>query len=315
MSGGGGGSQTVSQVSIPKELIPYVKESIENAQKAAALPYVGYSGERIADFTPEQLAVQRSVMGLTAPGEIQEGAQGTRQAGQMAMNTATRGLDRALGFTPGTFSGRTAQYYMSPFQQAVTDSSLREAQRSYDIEARRAALRSGAGGAGSSAEALMRAEGARNINQLRSDIQAKGSQTAYENSQSQFERDRAAAATAAQLSGQVGQTGLAQTTAAAGQMADIGSARQAADLQRFQAQKTIADTLQKREQDILSLKYEDFLRQQGFPKETAAWYSSIVRGLPIANSGTTTTTGSGSNQYAQGLGALLTLAGQSKLFG
>jgi len=58
------------QVTIPKELIPYVKESVEAAQKAAALPYVGYNAERIAEFTPEQLAVQRSVMGLNAPGKF-----------------------------------------------------------------------------------------------------------------------------------------------------------------------------------------------------------------------------------------------------
>lgn len=314
MSSGGGGSQTVSQVTIPKELIPYVKESIEQAQKAAALPYVGYAGERIAEFTPEQLAVQQGVMGLTAPGEIREGAQATRQAGQMAMGAAETGLNRALAFRPGTFSGATAQYYMSPYQQAVTDASLREAQRTYDMEARRAGLRAGAGGAGTSAEALMRAEAARNIGQLRSDIQAKGSESAFLRAQEQFERDRAAAAQAAGLYGAIGQTGLAQTTTAAGQMADIGSARQAADLQRFQAQKTIAESIQKRQQDILSLRYEDFLRQQGYPRETAAFYSNIVRGLPIQSAGTTTTTSPVANQYAQGLGALLQLAGSGRLF-
>lgn len=314
MSSGGGGSQTVSQVTIPRELIPYVEESIKQAQKVAALPYVPYRGERVAEFTPEQIALQRSVMGMKTPGEFAEGAQATRQAGQMAIGAAQTGLSKALGFTPGTFSGATAQYYMSPYQQAVTDSALREAQRTYDMEARRAALRAGAGGAGTSAEALMRAEGARNIGQLRSDIQARGSEAAFQRAQEQFERDRAAAALSAQLAGQVGQTGLTQTTTAAGQMADIASARQSADLQRFQAQKTISDAIQKRNQDILSLRYEDFLRQQGYPREMASYYSSIVRGLPIQAAGTTTTTSPVANQYAQGLGALLQLAGSGRLF-
>jgi hypothetical protein len=314
--GGGGGSQTVSQVTIPKELIPYIEESIKQAQKVSALPYVPYRGERIAQFTPEQLAVQRGVMGLTTPGEYEEGAQGTRQAGQMAMTSAQRGLSKALGYTPGTFSGATAQYYMSPYQQGVTDSALREAQRTYDMESRRAALQAGARGSlGSSAQALREAEAARNIGTLRSDIQAKGSQAGYEQAQAQFERDRAAAALSAQLSGQVGQYGLGQTTTAAGQMADIASARQAADLQRLQAQKTVGEQIQKRQQDILSLKYEDFLRQQGYPREMATYYSNIVRGLPIQNAGTTTTTSPTANMYAQGLGTLLQLAGSGKLFG
>lgn len=314
--GGGGGSQTVTQQTYPKVLEPKIVEAAELAQQVAALPYVGYGGERIAQFTPEQLYVQRAVMGLGRPEELPQAAQATRQTGQLGYSTAATGLSRALGFQPGTFSRQTAQYYMSPYQQAVTDSALREAERSYGMEQRRANLQAGArGGLGGSAQALREAEAARNYGTLRSDIQAKGAQAAFEQAQTQFERDRGAAAAAAQLAGQVGTSGLGQMGSAAGQLADIGRGIQATDLERLQAQGNVGQQIQQRNQQMMSLAYEDFLRQRGYPQEQAAFYSNLLRGLPIQQAGTSTVTTSAANPAAQGVGALLQLLGQSRAFG
>jgi hypothetical protein len=260
---------------VPKELVPYIQDVIFEGQKVAALPYVPYGEQRIAEFTPEQRAVQAGVMGMRTPagyipaqmGAMQtgqlgygtaeqalpaaiqramgvgdlgmnvaqaglgQGIQGAGQAGALGMQTAQRGLSqgltgagqagqmglgisqaglaRALGFEPGTFGQREAQYYSSPYQQAVTDVALREAQRAADIERKNIGLQAaGRGTAGGSAEALQRAELARNLMQQRGDIQARGSESAFLRAQEQFERDRAAAAGAAGLGAQVGTSGL-----------------------------------------------------------------------------------------------------------
>jgi hypothetical protein len=272
---GGGGSTTTVQQSVPKELVPYVKESIDLGRQLRETPYVPYQGQRIAGFTPEQKAVQQQVFGLQQPGQFDtamagaqgtgalgygtaeqalpasiqramgvgdlgmnvaqaglgQGIQGAGQAGALGMQTAQRGLSqglsgagqagqmglkisqaglaRALGFEPGTFGQREAQYYSSPYQQAVTDVALREAQRAADIERKNIGLQAaGRGTAGGSAEALQRAELARNLMQQRGDIQARGSESAFLRAQEQFERDRAAAAGAAGLGAQVGTSGL-----------------------------------------------------------------------------------------------------------
>lgn len=274
--GGGGSTQTVQQ-SIPKELVPYVREVIEQGQKVTALPYVPYEGARVAGFTPEQMAVQSGVMSMQTPAAyspaisglqsagslaqrvaeqgvgqgiqragqagdlgfnvaqtglsrglegaeaagrlgmqtaqtgLSRGIEGATAAGRLGMQTAQAGIQRALGFQPGVFGQREAQFYSSPYQQAVTDIALREAQRAGDIERRNAALQGAARGTlGGSAQALREAELARNLMQQRGDIQARGSEAAFLAAQQQFERDRAAAALAAGLGRDIGAGGLSQ---------------------------------------------------------------------------------------------------------
>jgi len=309
-SGGGGGTTTQTIQNIPDWLQPYYEDVIAEGKKAAALPYVAYSGERIAEFTPEQKAIQNAVYGMGRPEEFGAASTGTGQAGQMALSASRAGLGRALGYTPQAFSQEAAQYYASPYQQGVTDIVAREARKQGQMALRDAALKSaGRGTYGGARQALMETQMRRDIGQQLEDIQTKGSQAGYESAQAQFERDRAAQAGAAALAGQLGTAGLSQLISSSGQMADIGQALQATDLQRLQAQQQIAKQEQQRRQDILSLKYEDFLRQRGYPAEQAAFYSAMVRGLPVQAPGSTMATTSAGNPFVQGVGALAQLIG------
>lgn len=82
---------------------------------------------------------------------------------------------------------------MSPYTQGVVDIALREAARQRGIERLKentAATQSGA--FGGYRQGVVEAEGERNYNQLRSDIEAKGLQNAYTDAVSQFAADRAA---------------------------------------------------------------------------------------------------------------------------
>lgn len=90
------------------------------------------------------------------------------------------------------FGLAAAQQYMSPYMQSVVDAQQREAQRQADIatQARHAqAIRSGA--YGGSRQAVMDAAAERNLALQKSDIQARGLQTAYEQAQAQFNADQA----------------------------------------------------------------------------------------------------------------------------
>ena len=101
----------------------------------------------------------------------------------------------------------TLQQYMSPYQQAVTDISLREAQRQDDISRQgrnAAAVRAGA--FGGSRQAIVESEAARNLAQLKSDIQTKGLEGAYSSGQQQFNTEQQAALAAQQANQQAGLT-------------------------------------------------------------------------------------------------------------
>lgn len=222
---GGGGSTTVQQVAIPKELIPYVKESITGAQKVAALPYVAYSGQRLAELTPQQQQAMAGIMGLQSPQQLAGATAGAYGTGQLGFDTAQQGLAKALGYSPqqfyaqqaispqlrqyqmspaeramsAVFGGQAAEQYMSPYQQQVSDIAAREAQRQAAITQRQADLNAvGQGTYGGARQALLQAERERNLGQQVSDIYAKGQQAAFENAQQQFERDQARRAAAQQ---------------------------------------------------------------------------------------------------------------------
>jgi hypothetical protein len=113
------------------------------------------------------------------------------------------------------FGGADASKYMSPFQQQVSDIAAREVQRRADIDKSQGAMSSiGRGTFGGSRQALLQAEADRNTQQQIGDIYAKGQQSAYENAQSQFERDQARRMASQQLNVQSGlQAGLANQQA------------------------------------------------------------------------------------------------------
>lgn len=278
--GGKGGGGTTTQVqSIPKELIPYVRDVIQEGQKVAALPYVPYGGQRIAGFTPEQRGVQQEVLGLQSPQQFQTAMRGAQGTGALGFNVAQQGLGRALGFSPGTFGQNEAGYYMSPYQQNVTDIALREAQRTGAKQARDLDLgAAGRGTYGGARNALMQSELQRNMNQQLSDIQAKGSEAGFLQAQQQYERDRAAAAQAAGLGAQVGTSGLGTSLQSAMGLGELAGQSQQADLRRLEAQRAVAQQMQDQNQKILTQKYQDFLAQKGYPKEQIAFYSDLVRG-------------------------------------
>ena len=90
--------------------------------------------------------------------------------------------------------------FMSPFQQKVVDIEKREAIRqSQMMAARNQDAAAASGGLGGYREAIMQAERQRNLGQQLGDIQAKGSQRAFENAQAQLARERAARLGAAQF--------------------------------------------------------------------------------------------------------------------
>ena len=94
---------------------------------------------------------------------------------------------------PREFTAETAQQYMSPYMQNVVDVQKREALRDAQIGQlgqNLAAARQGT--FGGARQALLTGERERGLRTQLGDIQATGSQKAFEQAQQQFERDRAA---------------------------------------------------------------------------------------------------------------------------
>ena len=247
-SGGGGGGaptqQTAYQVQMPESLVPYAEDiAQQQAQRLSARQYTPYRGERIAGMSPAQISALEQ----------------TKQMGPSQYYPAA-----GLAALQGTqeFGTPQAQVYMSPYQQAVTDIAKRKAttegQQALQ-QIRSQAARAGA--FGGSRQGLIESQEIANLGQRLSDIQARGSEAAFQNAQQQFERDRQA------------------KLAGAGQLAAIGGAQQQAEIQRLQALERAGTLEQAEAQRLLDLRYKDFLRQQDYPYQQLAAYSSAIRGL------------------------------------
>jgi hypothetical protein len=116
-------------------------------------------------------------------------------------------LDVGPGFEAGTIADpRTIESYMSPYQQLVVDREKEEARRQSRIMEQQLGLQAaGAGSLGGYREAIMQAERQRSLEDQLGDIQAAGSQQAFEQAQRAFEADRAARLQAGQFGLQRGQ--------------------------------------------------------------------------------------------------------------
>jgi hypothetical protein len=119
------------------------------------------------------------------------------QAAQSAYGQGPLEQFRMAG--PERFGGIQAEQYMSPFMESVVGAQKREAIR----DAQKGQLAQDLGAArqgtyGGSRQLLAGLERERNLGTQLGDIQARGSQAAFENAQQQFERDRAAGLTTGQ---------------------------------------------------------------------------------------------------------------------
>ena len=93
----------------------------------------------------------------------------------------------------------------------------------------------------------------------------------------------------AQRAAQLGQSaygqllgGEQQRLASAGMLGDFVGQRQQMELERLKAMQTAGQIERELRQRGLDIGYSDFLRQQAYPRENLAFYSSMLQGIPIA---------------------------------
>lgn len=362
--GDGGGSSQPQQVTqttsnIPDWLQGPTQSMVARGEALSNQPYQAYTGARTAGFTPAQQAAFQQVYGLTEPEQYalsQQSIAGAQEFGaagaQQAMNfDASMVTPEQLQYfqmaNPEAFGTAQAQQYMSPYQQAVTDIAKREALSEASMLNRQLGSQAAKAGAfGGSRfgieQALLGSKLATNL----SDIQTKGLQSAYENAQQQFERDRAAqqAANIQNLQAKLGvqslgsqqslaaqqanQNALQQAAAlnlqgaqfgantglqAGTQLANLGTTMQQQELNRIQALAAAGEQQQAQQQRELDQAYSNYLEQRDWQKNQLGFLSGLIRGTPFSTSTTQSTTQSAPSTTSQLLSTGLGVAGLAAL--
>lgn len=155
--------------------------------------------------------------------------------------------------------------FMSPYQQAVTDIQKREATRQSEMMGDKTADAAAmSGGLGGYREAIMQAERERNLGTQLSDIQAKGSQAAFQSAQQQLAAERAAGLDASKF-------GLQQFTAGEqARQAQEQMQQQAFQVSEAARQKAAEMGMTARQQNQAARQAEEQYRQSAFAQTESA---------------------------------------------
>jgi hypothetical protein len=313
-SGGGGPQQTTSyQTNLPEYAKPYVETMLGAAQKQAYkyddsgnivgfqpyVPYgatVGPGGEitntaqeqakaAVAGFSPMQERAFQQTADLRVPGQYGVGSQFVGAGGMGAANIAQQAAGIGQGYYGMATNPFAQQSFMSPYMQNVVDVQKQEAVRDYGkmlpgMQAQ--ATRQGA--FGGSRQAIEAAEARRNLGTQLGQIQAQGSQKAFEAGQQaqQFGANLGLQGygTALQGTGQLSQAGRS--------LADIGGQELQARQGIIGLQSQAGAQQQTLEQQRVNQAIQNYALQQQNPQMQLSLMSSLLRGLPLQQATTQT---------------------------
>jgi len=315
-SGGGGSQPTQStsyQTNVPEYAKPYVETMLGAAQKQAYkyddagnivgfqpyIPYgatIGPSGEitntaqeqaraAVAGFSPMQEQAFRQTANLQTPSQYGIGSQFAGAGGIGAANIAQQAAGLGGQYYNMATNPYAQQSFMSPYMQNVVDVQKQEAIRDYGkmlpgMQAQ--ATRQGA--FGGSRSAIEAAEARRNLATQLGQIQAQGTQKAFEAGQQaqQFGANLGLQGygTALQGTGQLASTGKA--------LADIGGAQLQAQQGIIGLQSQAGAQQQALEQQRVNQAIQNYALQQQYPQMQLSMMSSLLRGLPLQQATTQT---------------------------
>jgi len=312
--GGGGGGQTTStgttyQTNIPEYAQPYVETMLGATQKqlfdmdgseiTGFKPYRPYSknlDDYTAGFQPLQEQAMRSTGQLQTPGQFGDA---TTLAGAAGLGSLGAGQQYARNVTDPSMM----QAYMSPYQQSVTDvakaAAVREAQIAQNAQNLGAARQGTYGGA---RQTLAQAERERNLLSNLSNIQAQGSQSAF---------DRAMQAQ--QFGSTLGMQGYGQAGQAASTLGQLGGQQLGAQKEIIGLQSQMGAQQQALEQQKINQAIQEYATSQQYPIMQLGVMSNMLRGLPMQAT-QTQTYAAAPNPLTQGIGTVGALGSLANVF-
>jgi hypothetical protein len=323
-------SQRVEQTSIPDYARPYVENMLGQSAALTDLesnPYMQYMGDRIAQFSPlQQQSYQNAALMQTAP-QLKDATAMAGQAGLGALNTqytynpySANQAASKYSFdqykTKGFNDAGTAASYMSPYMQNVVDVQSQQARRQAEIAGQtQQAQAARSGSFGGARDYISRSQGNAELQRNLANIQATGSQNAYQQAMQQFNAEQNANQAAANLNAQQGQfgaglglQGLQTALTSANTMGNLGNQQYTQNMGVANMQNQFGAQQQQQTQNMLNTQYQDFLNAQNAPYKQLGFMSDMLRGLPLTQQSATMNQ-PGPSTGAQVLGAATSLGG------
>jgi len=288
--GGGGGSppppaqQTVTNTSIPEYARPYVESMLGKTEALTDInqnPYQAYGGQRISPFNTNQQQAFQNTLNQQTAGQLGTGTAMAGVSGLGSIGTANQLGQVGQQYANQATNPNATQAYMSPYMQNVLDVQKNEAVRDAQMRNIGANLGSARQGTyGGARQLLGEQERNRNLQQGLANIQATGTQNAFQDAQrsQQFGANLGLQGLQGQLAG-YGQAGQM-----AGTLGQLGAAQFGQEQAINQGIQNVGNIQQAQAQQGLDLAYQDFLKQRNYPYQQLAFMSDMTRGIPLSQS-------------------------------
>ena len=215
---------------------PYVTDMLAKGQALSNTPYQAYGGPLTAGASGLQQQAFSGLAGLALPSNM--GA-----------------------YTPQTFGAEQAEQYMNPYLQASLDPQIAEARRQAEISrVQNAGRMTQAGAFGGSRQAILEAEGQRNLGTKLADITGTGYNTAYDKAMAQFNTEQGRQQTAQENTNKYGMDVLAAQAGAGAVERGITS-------------------------EDITARQKQFEDERDDPFKKVQYQQSLLQGLPLATAG------------------------------
>jgi hypothetical protein len=319
MGKGGGGTtetkSTVTQTNLPEYVRPYFERLLGRTEAESKRAYEPYGGQRIADPSQDLLTSEqrvRDIANMGLPGIAKSEA---------AIDTGLGAIQRGFGVfdTGQRLVGEGSEVARGTLDQLGKASDRTEQAFGFDIEA--TGRQQAFDRASQLFEADRRAE--MGLDQTRADERRRAEQIGLGAAQQFGSLGQSALGVGQALGGfgsQMGQFGQGiaglgtQFGQLGGQYANLSERARAGDVDAARMLEQIGKAQMARDQASLDMGYQDFLRQQSFPQERLGLFSSVLRGIPVTPSQTTSTR-MPYDPFGRAIGLGLTALGGAKYFG
>ena len=302
--GGGGGSSgptqtNVQNTNIPEYARPYVETMLGGAQQQffdvdssgnitgfdKYRPYSTNPADYVAPFSPLQNQAFQAASGLQTPGQYSQatglaGASGLGSLGMAGQLANTGAQYQQMATNPNA-----VQAYMNPYVGAALDPQIQAMRREYGVTgAQQQSNATKLGAFGGSREALMASENQRAMNAAIDATIKQGYDKAFQSAQQaqQFGANLGLQGNQAALSG-LGQAGQAAST-----LGGLGTQQLAAEQGILNTQSLMGAQQQQQQQNIMNQAIQDYATAQQYPMMNLSNMSSLLRGLPLQSTATTT---------------------------
>ena len=243
----------VTEEKLATEIAPFYKDLLAKSQalhdSRVGEGFQPFQGQTVADLTADEIAAREGIRGLV----------GSQQAD---FDEARR----LYGLQTEKFTAETVPEYLNPYQQAVTDVSLRKAEEDFSrrVLPKFEKFASDAGGmSGLGSRAGVQAGGlGEAFMQNLSDIQTKGSAAGFADARAAFEAQKR----------REGQT--------ATRLPQLGAQEYGTKSKELSGLLAIGEDESARTQTSLDEAYKNFLEERRFPEDQLQRYQSTIQGFP-----------------------------------